>query len=174
MRAHGRERSVKRITQKAGRATMSPASAYANPTALVSTEWVNDHLDDPHVRLLEVDVDTSAYERGHLCCAVGLNWTTQLGDPIRRDLLSRAAFERLMRDCGVSNQTRLIFYGDNNNWFAAFAYWISKIYGHQDAALMNGGRKSGSWRDGRCSPRCDQSSQRPIRRPGRTSVCAPT
>jgi thiosulfate/3-mercaptopyruvate sulfurtransferase len=120
---------------------MSTPSTYTNPTALVSTEWVNDHLQDAHVRLLEVDVDTSAYERGHILGAVGLNWTTQLGDPIRRDIPTRAAFEQLMRHCGVSNDTRIILYGDNNNWFAAFAYWICKIYGHQHAALMNGGRK---------------------------------
>ena len=120
---------------------MSMPSNYATPAALVSTEWVNDHLEDPQVRLLEVDVDTSAYERGHIQGAVGLNWTTQLGDPVRRDIPTRAAFEQLMRKCGVSNTTRIILYGDNNNWFAAFAYWISKIYGHQHAALMNGGRK---------------------------------
>src|SRR5207248_2497368 len=71
----------------------------------------------------------------------GFNWTTQLGDPIRRDIPSRAAWEALMGGCGVTNQTRIIFYGDNNNWFAAFAYWIAKIYGHEHAALMNGGRK---------------------------------
>ncbi len=114
---------------------------YANPAALVSTDWVAQHLNDPQVRLLEVDVDTSAYERGHIEGAVGLNWTTQLGDRIRRDIPSREAWQQLMADSGVSNQTRLIFYGDNNNWFAAFAYWIARIYGHTNAALMNGGRK---------------------------------
>ena len=120
---------------------MSTASTYANPTALVSTDWVADHLGDPQVRLLEVDVDTTAYERGHVPGAVDINWTTQLGDPIRRDIPSRAAFEQLMQQCGVANDTRLILYGDNNNWFAAFAYWMARIYGHRDAALMNGGRK---------------------------------
>ena len=119
----------------------APNRGYANPAALVSTDWVNDHLDDPGVRLLEVDVDTTAYERGHIRGAVGINWTTQLGDPIRRDIPSRTAFEELMRGSGVSNTTRLIFYGDNNNWFAAFAYWVAKVYGHEDVALMNGGRK---------------------------------
>jgi thiosulfate/3-mercaptopyruvate sulfurtransferase len=120
---------------------MSTASTYANPTALVSTAWVAEHLDDAQVRLLEVDVDTTAYERGHIRGAVGINWTTQLGDPIRRDIPTRAAFEQLMRCYGVSNDTRLIFYGDNNNWFAAFGYWVARIYGHTNAALMNGGRK---------------------------------
>jgi thiosulfate/3-mercaptopyruvate sulfurtransferase len=114
---------------------------YANPAALVSTDWVLEHQSDPNVRLLEVDVDTTAYERGHLQGAVGINWTTQLGDPIRRDIPSKAAFERLMGQSGVTPDTQLIFYGDNNNWFAAFAYWVTRIYGHSHVALMNGGRK---------------------------------
>jgi thiosulfate/3-mercaptopyruvate sulfurtransferase len=84
---------------------------------------------------------TTAYERGHIESAGGLNWTTQLGDRIRRDLPSRRAWEALMGQSGVSNQTRLIFYGDNNNWFATFGYRIATIYGHSNAALMNGGRK---------------------------------
>jgi thiosulfate/3-mercaptopyruvate sulfurtransferase len=120
---------------------MSAEQGYANPAALVSTQWVADHLNDSSVRLLEVDVDTSAYGQGHIQGAVGINWTTQLGDPVRRDIPSREAWEKLLGESGVSNDTRLIFYGDNNNWFAAFAYWVSKIYGHQNAALMNGGRK---------------------------------
>src|SRR5439155_23989101 len=115
--------------------------AYANPAALVSTQWAADHLNDANVRLLEVDVDTSAYGQGHIQGAIGINWTTQLGDPIRRDIPSKEAWEKLLSESGVANETRLIFYGDNNNWFAAFAYWVSKIYGHQNAALMNGGRK---------------------------------
>src|ERR1700694_2674275 len=114
---------------------------YANPMALVSTDLVAGHLQDPNVRLLEVDVDTTAYERGHIAGAVGLNWTTQLGDRGRRDIPSRAAWEKLMAESGVTGQTRIIFYGDNNNWFAAFAYWVATIYGHRDNALMNGGRK---------------------------------
>src|SRR3954468_11319709 len=114
---------------------------YANPNALVSTQWVADHLNDPNVRLIEVDVDTAAYGTGHVPGAVGVNWTTQLGDPIRRDIPSKEAFSKLLSNAGVSADTRIIFYGDNNNWFAAFAYWVSKIYGHQNVALMNGGRK---------------------------------
>jgi thiosulfate/3-mercaptopyruvate sulfurtransferase len=120
---------------------MDSANSYANPMALVSTDWVADHLHDPDVRLLEVDVDTTAYERGHIQGAVGLNWTTQLGDRIRRDIPSRHAWEQLMAQSGITNQTRLIIYGDNNNWFAAFAYWVACIYGHPNTALMNGGRK---------------------------------
>jgi thiosulfate/3-mercaptopyruvate sulfurtransferase len=118
-----------------------PEQDYANPAALVSTEWVANHLNDPNVRLLEVDVDTNAYASGHAPGAVGINWTTQLGDPIRRDIPTKDAWAKLLSDAGVSNDTQLVFYGDNNNWFAAFAYWVSKIYGHQHAALMNGGRK---------------------------------
>ncbi|MBV9326181.1 MAG: sulfurtransferase [Chloroflexi bacterium] len=120
---------------------MSGEQGYANPAALVSTQWVADHLNDPNVRLIEVDVDTSAYAQGHIQGAVGVNWTTQLGDPIRRDIPSKADWAKLLSQAGVGPDTRLIFYGDNNNWFAAFAYWVSKIYGHQNAALMNGGRK---------------------------------
>jgi thiosulfate/3-mercaptopyruvate sulfurtransferase len=120
---------------------MSGEQGYANPAAVVSTQWVADHLNDPNVRLIEVDVDTAAYGQGHLQGAFGVNWTTQLGDPIRRDIPSKEAWSKLLSDAGVSNDTRIIFYGDNNNWFAAFAYWVSKIYGHQNAALMNGGRK---------------------------------
>jgi len=114
---------------------------YANPAALVSTQWVADHLTDSNVRLLEVDVDTSAYAQGHIQGAVGINWTTQLGDPVRRDIPSKEDWEKLLSESGIGNDTRIIFYGDNNNWFAAFAYWVSKIYGHQNGALMNGGRK---------------------------------
>jgi thiosulfate/3-mercaptopyruvate sulfurtransferase len=116
-------------------------TTYANQEALVSTEWVANHLDDPGVRLVEVDVDTSAYEQGHIRNAVGWNWQTQLGDPVRRDIPTKEAWERLLSDSGIGNDTRIVFYGDNNNWFAAFAYWVARIYGHTNAALMNGGRK---------------------------------
>jgi len=114
---------------------------YANQAALVSTEWVAEHANDPHVRLVEVDVDTTAYEGGHIKNAVGWNWQTQLSDRIRRDIPDQAAWEKLLSDSGISNDTKIVFYGDNNNWFAAFAYWVAKVYGHTDVALMNGGRK---------------------------------
>jgi thiosulfate/3-mercaptopyruvate sulfurtransferase len=120
---------------------MAGEQGYANPAALVSTEWVAEHLNDPNVRLLEVDVDTTAYDQGHIPGAVGLNWTTQLSDQIRRDIPDKAAWERLMGQCGVGNDTKVVLYGDNNNWFAAYAYWVAKMYGHADVALMNGGRK---------------------------------
>src|SRR5688500_9164927 len=120
---------------------MSSGQGYANPQALVSTEWVAEHRNDPNVRLLEVDVDTSAYDQGHIPGAVGLNWTTQLSDQVRRDIPSKEAWERLMGQAGVGRDTKIVFFGDNNNWFAAYAYWVAKMYGHQDVTLMNGGRK---------------------------------
>jgi thiosulfate/3-mercaptopyruvate sulfurtransferase len=116
-------------------------AGYANSAALVSTEWVAQHLNDPKVRLLEVDVDTTAYDQGHIAGAVGLNWATQLADRVRRDIPSPDAWARLLSQAGVTPDTHLIFYGDNNNWFAAYAYWVSKLYRHEKAAIMNGGRK---------------------------------
>ncbi len=117
------------------------AASQQGTKPLVSTEWVAGHLNDPNVRLVEVDVDTTAYEQGHIRNAAGWNWQTQLEDRVRRDIPSKEDWEKLLGEAGVSNDTKLIFYGDNNNWFAAFAYWIAKIYGHGDAALMDGGRK---------------------------------
>ncbi len=116
-------------------------SEYAHPEVLVSTDWVAEHANDPKVRLIEVDVDTSAYEQGHIAGAVGWNWQTQLQDNIRRDLVDKATLERLLGQSGVSNDTTVILYGDNNNWFAAYALWQLKYYGHKDVRLMNGGRK---------------------------------
>jgi len=114
---------------------------YAHPEVLVSTQWVAEHASDPNVRLVEVDVDTSAYDQGHIAGAVGWNWQTQLQDNIRRDLIEKAALEQLLGKSGISNDTTIILYGDNNNWFAAYALWQLKYYGHQDVRLMNGGRK---------------------------------
>jgi thiosulfate/3-mercaptopyruvate sulfurtransferase len=114
---------------------------YAHPEVLVSTQWVAEHLNDPKVRLVEVDVDTTAYDQGHIVGAVGWNWQTQLQDNIRRDLITQRALEQLLGQSGISNDTTVILYGDNNNWFAAYALWQLKYYGHKDARLMNGGRK---------------------------------
>lgn len=114
---------------------------YAHPEVLVSTPWVADHLNDPKIRLVEVDVDTSAYEQGHIVGAVGWNWQTQLQDGVRRDLLDKAAWESLLSRSGISNDTPIVLYGDNNNWFAAYAFWQLKYYGHGDVRLVNGGRK---------------------------------
>ena len=116
-------------------------SEYKHPEVLVSTEWVADHLNDPNVRLVEVDVDTTAYAQGHIPGAVGWNWQTQLQDNIRRDLIDKAALERLLGQSGISNDTTILLYGDNNNWFAAYAFWQLKYYGHNDVRLINGGRK---------------------------------
>jgi thiosulfate/3-mercaptopyruvate sulfurtransferase len=120
---------------------MTSTNGYAKSAALVSTEWVAEHGGDPTVRLIEVDVDTSAYESGHIRHAVGWNWQTQLSDRIRRDIPSKAQWERLLGESGIAKETKIVFYGDNNNWFAAFAYWIAQIYGHEQTVLMNGGRK---------------------------------
>jgi thiosulfate/3-mercaptopyruvate sulfurtransferase len=114
---------------------------YANPQVLVTTEWVAQHAKDPGLVLAEVDVDTSAYDQGHVPGAIAWNWQTELQDPVRRDLIDKAAFERLMGASGVSNDSTVIVYGDNNNWFAAWAFWQLKIYGHKDVRIMNGGRK---------------------------------
>jgi thiosulfate/3-mercaptopyruvate sulfurtransferase len=114
---------------------------YAHPEVLVSTDWVAEHLDDAKVKLVEVDVDTEAYDQGHIKGAVGWNWTTQLNDTVRRDILSPADFEKLMSASGISPDDTLVLYGDNNNWFAAFAFWQAKINGHKDVRLMDGGRK---------------------------------
>jgi thiosulfate/3-mercaptopyruvate sulfurtransferase len=114
---------------------------YAHPEVLVSTDWVASHGRDPGVRVVEVDVDTSAYDEGHIPGAIAWSWKTDLCDTVRRDILSKEQFEELMSRSGVSNDTTLVLYGDNNNWFAAWAFWQAKIYGHRDVRLMNGGRK---------------------------------
>ncbi len=117
------------------------ATGYAKPDVLVDTEWVAQHLKDPKVKLVEVDVDTSAYRQGHIPGALGWNWSTQLEDQVRRDIPDQAAWEKLLSESGISPDDTLVFYGDNHNWFAAFAYWIAKMYGHENVRLMNGGRK---------------------------------
>jgi thiosulfate/3-mercaptopyruvate sulfurtransferase len=108
---------------------------------LVSTAWVEEHLKDPNVRIVEVDVDTQAYSEGHVPGAIGWDWGRQLCDTVRRDIIPKGQFETLMSESGISNDTTVILYGDNNNWFAAWAFWQLKIYGHRDVRLMDGGRK---------------------------------
>ena len=114
---------------------------YKHPEVLVTTEWVAQNLSAPNTRLVEVDVDTSAYDQGHIPGAVGWNWQTQLQDNVRRDLIDRAALEDLLGKSGIGNDTTILLYGDNNNWFAAYAFWQLKYYGHKDVRLINGGRK---------------------------------
>src|SRR5579864_1847868 len=113
----------------------------AHPETLVTTEWVAQHAKDSNVRVVEVDVDTKAYEEGHVPGAMAWAWNSQLCDTVRRDILDQSAFQVLMESSGIGNNTTVILYGDNNNWFAAWAFWQMKMYGHKDARIMNGGRK---------------------------------
>jgi thiosulfate/3-mercaptopyruvate sulfurtransferase len=114
---------------------------YATEGALVSAEWAREHLDDPAVRFVEVDVDTQAYEQSHLPGAVGWNWTSQLSDGIRRDIVDREALGKLLSASGIGPETHIVLYGDNNNWFAAWAYWQLKLHGWRKVSILNGGRK---------------------------------
>jgi thiosulfate/3-mercaptopyruvate sulfurtransferase len=108
---------------------------------LVDAGWARAHLDDPAVRFVEVDVDTTAYDQSHLPGAIAWNWTSQLADGIRRDIASREDFSKLLGDSGIGANTTIVLYGDNNNWFAAWAYWQLKLFGHRDVRILNGGRK---------------------------------
>ncbi|MFI5055727.1 MAG: sulfurtransferase [Actinomycetota bacterium] len=114
---------------------------YANPNALVTTEWLEQHLDDPTVRVIEVDEDTNAYEKGHIRGAVGWNWTTDLHTEVGRDYKDQAGFADLLSAAGVGAETSVVLYGGNNNWFAAYAYWLLKLRGFEAVQLLNGGRK---------------------------------
>ena len=114
---------------------------YARPEALVTTDWVAERLGQPGLRIVEVDVDTSAYDEGHIPGAVGWDWKTQLMDPLRRDIVSKPAFEALLSESGISNDDTLVLYGDHDNWFAAYALWELEYYGHPNVRLMDGGRK---------------------------------
>ncbi|HEY3418405.1 MAG TPA: sulfurtransferase [Armatimonadota bacterium] len=114
---------------------------YAHPETIVSTDWVAHRLNDPKVRMVEVDVDTKAYDEGHVPGAMAWAWDTQLCDTVRRDILTGPQFGELMSASGISPDTTVVIYGDNNNWFAAWAVWQMKIYRHKDVRLMNGGRK---------------------------------
>jgi len=108
---------------------------------LVSTDWVAQHATDPAVRVVEVDVDTAAYDQGHVPGAIGWNWTTELCDTLVRDIIPADKFAELMGRSGITPDSTIVLYGDNNNWFAAWAFWQLKIYGHKDVRIMNGGRK---------------------------------
>lgn len=109
--------------------------------SLVTVQWVEDNLDTDGVVLIEVDEDTTSYDKGHIRSAIKLDWTTDLQDQVRRDFVSRAQFDALLSERGVSNDDTVVLYGGNNNWFAAYAYWYFKLYGHQSVKLMDGGRK---------------------------------
>jgi thiosulfate/3-mercaptopyruvate sulfurtransferase len=111
------------------------------PDVLVTTEWVAGHRTDPNVRVVEVDVDTAAYQQGHVPGASGWNWTTELCDTLVRDIVPKAKLEQLLGQSGITPETTIVLYGDNNNWFAAWAFWQLKVYGHKDVRIMDGGRK---------------------------------
>jgi thiosulfate/3-mercaptopyruvate sulfurtransferase len=116
------------------------ATAYAKDV-LVSTDWVAEHLDDPRIVVAEVDENPDLYDDGHIPGAVKLHWREDLQDPVERDLVEKSAFERLLASRGIGNDTTVVLYGDRNNWFAAYAYWYFKVYGHDDVRLMDGGRQ---------------------------------
>ena len=116
-------------------------TGYAKPEVLVETEWLEEHLDDPNVRVIEVDEDTTAYEKGHIRGAVPWNWSSDLHTEVGRDYVDREGFERLLSAAGVGPATTVVLYGGNNNWFAAYAYWLLKLRGFEDVKLLNGGRK---------------------------------
>ncbi|WP_031496288.1 sulfurtransferase [Bryobacter aggregatus] len=123
-------------------------SSYAYPEVLVSPAWLSRRLDDPSLRIVEVDLDPKAYWQGHIPGALSWSWSTQLSDPLTRDILSKNQFELLLSDAGIDPSTTVVLYGDHNNWFAAWAFWQLKIFGHQDVRLLNGGRSK--WiREGR-------------------------
>jgi thiosulfate/3-mercaptopyruvate sulfurtransferase len=113
---------------------------YTNPDALVSTDWVADHLNDPGVRLVESNEDPLLYSTGHIPGAVEVDWTRDLNDPVRRDYLGREGFEKLMRRIGATQDTTVVFYGDRNNWWATYAFWVFQLFGHDKAKIMDGGR----------------------------------
>jgi thiosulfate/3-mercaptopyruvate sulfurtransferase len=108
---------------------------------LVDADWVEEHRNDPNVVLVEVDEDTSAYDGGHIAGAIKLDWKADLQDPVRRDFINKQQFEKLLSERGISNDDTIVLYGGNNNWFAAYAYWYFKLYGHGDVRLLDGGRK---------------------------------
>jgi thiosulfate/3-mercaptopyruvate sulfurtransferase len=108
---------------------------------LVDADWVESHKDDPGVVLVEVDEDTAAYDKGHIRNAIKLDWKKDLQDPVRRDFVDKAGFESLLSERGIGNDDTVVLYGGNNNWFAAYAYWYFRLYGHQNAKLLDGGRK---------------------------------
>jgi thiosulfate/3-mercaptopyruvate sulfurtransferase len=116
------------------------SSAYAHPDYLVDTDWVAQHLDDPNMRLVESDEDYLLYETGHIPGAVKVDWFTTLQHPVRRDFLNKEDFEKVCSNLGIANDTTVVFYGDKSNWFATYAFWLFRYYGHQNLKIMNGGR----------------------------------
>ena len=114
---------------------------YTHPDVLVSTEWVAGHANDPKIKIVESDEDVLLYEVGHIEGAVKIDWQTDLQDQLVRDYIDKAKFEKLLSDKGIANDTTVVFYGDKNNWWACYAYWVFKLFGHEKALVMNGGRQ---------------------------------
>ncbi len=131
------------MTQRTVEKSLEPilAKGYAHPEVLVTTEWVAEHLDDPNVRIIESNEDPLLYPSGHIPGAVEVDWVRDLNHPIIRDYLDREAFERLMRRIGVTPETTVVFYGDKNNWWATYAFWVFQLFGHTNAKIMDGGRQ---------------------------------
>lgn len=121
-------------------ATAEERRGYVHPEKLVSTQWMAEHLNDPKVRIVESNEDILLYERGHIPGAVQIDWVKDLNDPLVRDYLNRAHFEALMAQNGIANDTKVIFYGDKNNWWACYALWVFELFGHTNSAVMDGGR----------------------------------
>src|ERR671915_424218 len=119
-------------------------SGYAHPEVLVSTEWVAEHLDDPNVRIVESDEDVLLYDMGHIPGAINLDWHTDLQNQVERDFLDKAGFEALLGKNGIGNDTTVVFYGDRNNWYATYAYWLFKYFGHGDGRVMRRRVRSGA------------------------------
>jgi thiosulfate/3-mercaptopyruvate sulfurtransferase len=113
---------------------------YANPDVLVTTDWVAEHVDDPNVRIVESDEDVLLYDIGHVPGAVKIDWVTDLNDHVRRDYLDKEGFEKLLSEKGISNDSLVVFYGDKNNWWACYAFWVFQLFGHSQAVVMDGGR----------------------------------
>src|SRR5918998_3288501 len=114
---------------------------YARPDVLVETDWIDQHLEDPKVRIIEVDEDTEAFEKGHISRAVGWNWNTDLHAEVGRDYIDQDGLTLLLQTAGVNDDTTVVLYGGNNNWFAAYAYWLLRYLGFGNVKLLNGGRK---------------------------------
>ena len=126
---------------------------------LVNVAWLREHLDDPNVRVVEVDVDTALYAKGHVPGAVGWSWTTDLNDPVRRDVVQKREFEALLSRAGITPSTTVVLYGDHHNWFAAFGAWLLRYYGHEDVRLLDGGRRA--WEEARHPLVADEPSHAP-------------
>ncbi|MDL5054061.1 rhodanese-like domain-containing protein [Oscillatoria laete-virens NRMC-F 0139] len=138
---------------------------YVNPNVLVSTDWVAEHLNDPSVRIIESNEDPLLYPSGHIPGAVQVDWTRDLNDQLRRDYLNKQGFEALMSRIGVTPETTVVFYGDRNNWWACYAFWVFQLFGHTNARVMDGGAPSGKRRS-RDDPRSAQLPSDDLHRPG--------